>query len=117
MRNITAILMNWANFNCVDANKEGLFHLMATSIQEHQFPFGKTIISTYGENAIYSPILNLSDVRCTHEVADMRILFHAIHAIESDLSEVIILATDTDVSSTLDNCQLWVAFGHGAKRC
>ena len=62
------------------------------------------------ENAIYSPILNLSDVRCTHEVADMRILFHVIHAIESDLSKVIIHATDTDVSSTLDNCQLWWLF-------
>ena len=59
------------------------------------------------ENAIYSAILKLSDVRCTHEVADMRILFHAIHAIESDSSKVIIHATDTDVSSTLDNCQLW----------
>ena len=49
MRNSTAIPMNWANVNRVDANKEGLFHLLVPSIQEHQFPFGKTIISTYGE--------------------------------------------------------------------
>ena len=123
--NSTAIPMNWGNFIRVDANKDGLFHLLGTSIQEHQFPFGKTVISTYGENAISSPILNLSDVRCTNEEADTRILFHAIHAIESEsgLSKVIIHATDTDVivlatavSSTLDNCQLWVVFGHGAKR-
>ena len=55
--------------------------------------------------------------------AHTRILFHAIHAIECGLSNVIIHANDTDeivlataVSSTLDNCQLWVVFGHGAKR-
>ena len=62
-------------------------------------------------------------MHCTHEVTDTRILFHAIHAIESGLSKVIIHATDTDVivlatavSNTLDNCQLWVVYGHGAKR-
>jgi hypothetical protein len=61
-------------------------------------------------------------LHCTHEEADTRILYHAFHAIERGLSKVIIHATDTDVvilavavSSTLDNSQIWVAFGHGAK--
>ena len=42
-------------------------------------------------------MLNLSDVRCTHKEADTRILFHAIHAIECGLSNVIVHANDTDV--------------------
>jgi hypothetical protein len=120
--NSTSIPMNWVNFLRVDSNKDGLFHLLATAIQEHQFPVGKTVISTYGENAISSPILDLSELHCTHEEADTRILYHAFHAIERGLSKVIIHATDTDVvilavavSSTLDNSQIWVAFGHGAK--
>ena len=91
--NSTSIPMNWANFLRVDSNKDGLFHLLATAVQEHQFPIGKTVICTYGENAISSPILDPSELHYTHEEADTM----PWHAIERGLSKVIIHVTDTDV--------------------
>ena len=82
------------------------------------FQIGKTVIFTYGENAISSPILDPPELHCTHEEADTRVLYHAFHAIERGLSKVITHVTETDVvilavavSSTLDNNQISVAFG------
>ena len=78
----------------------------------------------YGENAISSPMLDLSELHTMHSTygADTRVLFHALHAIESSRSKVKIHAADTDVvilatavSSTQDNSQIWVAFGYGVK--
>jgi len=106
----------------VDSNKEGLFQFLAIAIQEFQTPVGKTAISTHGESVVSSPVLDLSALRCTHEEADSRLLFHAAHAIQNGLSNVMIHATDTDVvvlaiavSSTLHGSAIWVAFGHGNK--
>lgn len=118
----TSIPVNWQSFLRVDSNKEGLFQFLAIAIQEFQTPVGKTAISTHGESVVSSPVLDLSALRCTHEEADSRLLFHAAHAIQNGLSNVMIHATDTDVvvlaiavSSTLHGSEIWVAFGHGNK--
>ena len=117
----TSIPINWKNFLRVDANKEGLFRLLAVAVQEFQPPAGKTIISTLGEHAVSSPVLNLQELQCKHEEADTRLLFHAFHASKNGLVKIMIHASDTDVvviaiaaSRSMPNCELWVAFGHGA---
>ena len=52
---------------------------------------------------------------CSHEEADTRLLFHGYR-------KLMVYATDTDVvviaiavASVLENCEIWVAFGHGSK--
>lgn len=67
-----------------------------------------------------SPITDVSELYCTHEEADTRLLFHAKHLKEKGFKKILIQATDTDVvviaiavSSILQNCENWVAFCHG----
>ena len=95
--NNTSIPINRKNFLRLEANKEGLFRLLATALQEHPSPAGKTIISTYGDNAISSPVLDLTALNSTHEEADTRMLLHAFHALQNGLSKVLLYATDTDI--------------------
>ena len=120
--NNTCIPVNWKHFLRVDANKNGLFQLLANAIQEYQPPQGKLVISTYGQNAVSCPMSDLSQLCCTHKEADTRLLFHASHAFYRGSSKIMIHATDTDVvvlaiavSSVLQNCEIWVAFGHGSR--
>ena len=121
--NNTSLPKNWKNFLLVDANKDGLFRLLATALRESQHPPGKTIISTLGEDAVSTPVLDLQDLHCTQEESDTRLLYHASHAMQNGLSKIMIHATDTDViaisivtSSALQHCELWVAFGRGTRR-
>jgi len=120
--NNTNIPGNWNNFLHCDSNKESLFQLLANAIQEFQPPQCKLVISTHGKNAVSSPIADLSDLSCTHEEADTRLLFHASHSFHQGFTKLMIHATDTDVvvlaiavSSVLKDCEIWVAFGHGSK--
>ena len=123
--NNTNIPGNWNNILHCDSNKESLFPLLANAIQEFQPPQRKLVISTHGKNAVSSPIADLSDLSCTHEEADTRLLFHASHSFHQGFTKLMIHATDTDVvvlaiavSSVLKDCEIWVAFGHGSKiRC
>ena len=64
----------------------------------------------------------MSSLMSTQEEADTRLLFHAAHSINHGFNKVMIHATDTDVvviavaiSSIFQNCEIWVAFGHGNK--
>ena len=95
--NNTSIPANWRNFLRVDANKDALFRLLASAIQEFQPPIGKKIISTLGQNAVSSPISDISDLCCIYEEADTRLLFHASHSFHDGFSKMMIHATDTDV--------------------
>ena len=113
---------NWEIFLCVDTNKDTLFRLLANPIQEFQPPHGKQIIFTDGKNAVLSPMSDLSGLHCTREKADRRLLFHVSHAFHRGFSKIIIHATDIDatvltiaVSSILQDCEIWVAFGHGSR--
>ena len=118
----TNIPSNWKNFLRCDANKESLFQLLATAVQQFQPPEQKQVISTLREHAVSSSSADMSELSCNHEEADTRLLFHAFHSFHRGLTRIMIHATDTDVvviaiavSSVLPNCEMWIAFGHGAK--
>ena len=96
-------------------------HLLADTIREFHPPQRKQVISTYGQNAASSAITDLSDLSCAHEEADM-VPFHASHSFHHVFTKLMIHATDTDVvvlaiavSSVLQDCEIWVACGHGSK--
>ena len=121
--NNTSLSKNWKNFLRIDANKDGIFRLLATALRESQHPPDKTIISTLGEDAVSTPVLDLQDLHCTQEESDTRLLYHASHAMQNGLSKIMIHATDTDVIaisiatfSALQHYELRVASGHGTRR-
>ena len=95
--NNTNIPGNWNSFLDCDSNEESLFQLLANAIQEFQPPQRKLVISTHGKNAVSSPITDLSDLSCTHEKADTRLLFYASHSFHQGFTKLMIHATDTDV--------------------
>ena len=120
--NSTNIPVDWKSFLRCDANKDSRFHLLADAIREFHPPQQKQVISTYGHNVVSSAIADLSDLSCTHEEADTRLLFHASHSFHHGFTKLMIHATDTDVavlaiavSSVLQDCEIWVAFDHGSK--
>ena len=120
--NTTKIPANWKNFLRCDANKDNFFKLLASAIQEFEPPAQKQVISTHGPNAVSSPITDMSGLFCTQEEADTRLLFHASHSFHHGYNKVMVHATDTDVvviavavSRIFQNCEVWVAFGHGNK--
>ena len=124
VENDTKLPANWKNFLRCNNNKDSLFKLLAVAIQEFQFSSHKQVISTYEQKVVASPIacINVSELNCTHEEADTRLLFHAKHLHDNKLKKVLIQATDTDVvviaiavSSMLKDWELWVAFGHRNK--
>jgi len=103
--NNTSIPVNWKDFLHVDANKYRLFRLLASAIQEFQPPHGKHIISTHGQNAVSSPMSDLSDLYCTLEEADTRLPFHASHAFHHGFSKMMIRGMLVPV---LRNWNWWV---------
>lgn len=118
----TKLPANWKNFLRCDKNKESLFKLLAIAIKEFQFSSHKQVISTFEQTVVSSPITraDVSELNCTHEEADTRLLFHAKHIHDKGLKKILIQATDTDVvviaitvSSLLEDSEIWVAFGHG----
>ena len=120
--NTTKIPANWKNFLRCDANKDNFFKLLASAIQEFEPPAQKQVISTHGPNAVSSPITDMYGLFCTQEEADTRLLFHASHSFHHGYNKVMVHATDTDVvviavavSRIFQNCEVWVAFGHGNK--
>jgi hypothetical protein len=57
---------------------------------------------------------------CRHEEADTRILLHVVHAVNSDISRIMVRTVDMDVVGLcianvqlLNLDELWVAFGTG----
>ena len=76
----TRLPANWKDFLRSNRNKEALFNLLAVAIQECEFSSHKQVISTFGQNALSSPIeYDVTEFYCTHEEADTRLLFHAKH--------------------------------------
>ena len=81
------------------------------------------MISTDGKNAVSSSVAeHISELLYRHEEADTKLLFHASHCIRRGY-KVMVHVTDTDVvviaitvSSVLRDCEIWIAFGHGAKQ-
>jgi len=87
--NNTFFPVNWKNFLRVEANKDGLFRLLANAIWEFQPPHGKQIISKYGHNVVSSSLSDLSDLYCNHEEAYTRLLFYDSRAFHHGFSKVI----------------------------
>ena len=75
----TKIPTSWKDFLRNDSNKDSLSKLLAKAIQGHQFPSCKVVVSTLKDKAVSSPIIDLSQLSCTHEEADTRLLFHVNH--------------------------------------
>ena len=78
------------------------------------------MVSTHDPKVVSSPIAEMSGLFCTQEEADTRLLFHASHSFHQGYNKVMVHATDTDVvviavavSSIFENCEVWIAFGHG----
>ena len=120
--NSANIPVDWKSFLRCDANKYSLFHLLADAIREFHPRQRKQVISTYGQNAVSSAIAVLSDLSCTHEEAYTRLLSHASHSFHHAFTKLMIHATDSVVvvlaialSIALQDCEIWVAFGHGSK--
>ena len=124
VENATKLPSNWKNFLRCDKNKDSLFKLLAVSIQEFQFSSHKQVISTFDQKVVTSPVActDVSELHCSQEEADTRLLFHAKHVYNKGLKKILIRATDTDVvviavavASALPECEIWVGFGHGNK--
>ena len=76
----TVIPSDWNMFLCCNENKDNLFKLLASAVQELQPPSQKMVIATKGQNAVSTPISDMSDLTCTHEEAGTRLFFHLFHA-------------------------------------
>jgi len=83
------------------------------------------VISTHGQYAVSSPVAEqVSKLLCRHEEADTRLLFHASQCIRHGYKVMVGLhVTDADVvviaiavKSVLRDCEIWIAFGHGAEQ-
>ena len=55
------------------------------------------LIATKGQNAVSTPISDMSDLTCTHEQADIRLFFHLFHAYKKGHTKYVVCATDTDL--------------------
>ena len=120
--NQSRLPVNWKNFLRCDENKESLFKLLAIAIEKFQFPPNKQVISSFGAKSLSSPVkTDISELYCSQEEADTRLIFHAKNISDTGLKKILIQATDTDVvviaiaMSKILNCELWIAFGHGSK--
>ena len=117
----TKLPTNWNNFLGSEQNKKCLFKLLAYAIRDTQLTSHKQVVLTIEEKVVSSPVSDTEDskLKCSHKEVDTRLIFHAHHLIENGMKNILIQATDNDVvvlavaaSSVLD-CELWVAFGHG----
>ena len=95
--NSTNSPVDWKSFIRCDANTYSLFQLLADAIREFHPPQRKQVISTYGRNAVSSAIADFSDLSCTHEEADTRLLSNASHSFHHAFTKLMIHATDNDV--------------------
>ena len=120
--NTTKIPTNWKIFLRCDVYKDNFFKLITSAIQEFQPPALKQVASTHDQNAVSSPIADMSGLFCTQEEADTRLLFHSFHSFRYGQKKTMAHATYAGVvviavavSSVSQNCEVWIAFGHGNK--
>ena len=84
----TIIPSNWNMFLCCDKNKDNLYKLLASAIQELQPPSPKIVIATKGQNAVSTPISDMSDLTCSHEEADTRLFFMSFMHTSKDIQNL-----------------------------
>ena len=77
-------------------NKIELFDYLSQVVENHNFPKGKAISITKGQEVI-SKNTNHKMETCTHEEADNRIMVHILHAIQQGDKKIMVQTVDTDV--------------------
>ena len=116
----TRLPHNWKSSLRVDRNKTELFKFLASAMEPDETAAGQILITTKGQDVASSALLDTSDLEpCSHEEADYRIMLHCFHAYKLG-RENMIHGTETDVlvlaivtALKMDDCEIWLAFGHG----
>ena len=123
----TKMPKNMKNFLLVSENKTELFDYISQVVEEHNFPEGKSVFITKGQEVISKNTDHEMEI-CTHEEADTRIMVHILHAIQQGAKKIIVRTVDTDVLVILIGqffylqhlcslIDLWIAFGVGKNYC
>ena len=93
----------WRIFLANSSNKTGLIHFLVSEWQHQKYRsqlHQKIIVVTSGSACYrYSSVdfQQVSELACTHEEAETRLLFHAEHIAKSGFRSVVIVCDDTDV--------------------
>ena len=117
----TSIPGNWTSFLRVDSNKTGLFKFLSAAVYSANVPPDKILLTTNEEHVLSPSPVDLTHLQpCTQEEADYRMMLHMTDAYHHGQRKIMIHATDTDVlvlaiatASSLNDCEIWLAFGHG----
>ena len=117
----TRLQHNWKSFLRVDRNKTELLKFLASAIESEETAAGQILITTEGQDVASSALLDTSDLEpCSHEEADYRMMLHCFYAYKLGMKKIMIHATETDVlvlaivtALKMDDCEIWLAFGHG----
>ena len=117
----TPVPPNWKAFLCVDANKAGLYDLLAGSLEYLAIPEGKVLVTTRGKHVWSSAPMDVSAIDPSYqEEADYRMVLHASHASQQGYDRVLLQASDTDdvviaaaMAREIHTHELWVSFGKG----
>ena len=112
----------WPEFLRDSKNKEELFKFLREAIQMGQWPENKVVYVTTSDNvAAHGTVM---DELCSHEEADMHVVYHSRHALQQGMKTVVVRTVDTYVvvifaglffclKVTVSIFQLWVAIGRG----
>ncbi len=110
---------NWQAFLRINENKVELFSFLATRLAAQEGE--KQVISTLHKDVVCTHARYIAGLApCTHEEADIRMLFHAYDAAKQGYTKASIRIVDTGVvvlavaaAERLSIVELWVAFGTG----
>ena len=119
----TPICRNWRMFLRVNENKDELFQLLASDLEELKST-AKFIVATVNDKSICNRELNMENLSpSNHEEADTRIFLHVKNAAEMNHQEISIRTVDTDVVviavslfHELNVDKLWIEFGSGRNK-
>lgn len=93
---------SWSNFISLGENKRRLIRFLTSEIikQEDKLPHEYKVVAGESESpeiAESSPSGLLQHLNCSHEEADMHIVFHAVDAASQGVKRVIVRSRDIDV--------------------
>ena len=119
----TPICRNWRMFLRVNENKDELFQLLASDLEELKST-AKFIVATVNDKSICNRELNMENLSpSNHEESDTRIFLHVKNAAEMNHQEISIRTVDTDVVviavslfHELNVDKLWIEFGSGRNK-
>ena len=80
----------------IQRTKQNFFTFLTDKIAEYTFPSSKLVYVTLGQSVLHRGSANLMP-DCNHEKADIRIVMHALHALQQSMKNIEIRTVDTDV--------------------